>query len=155
MAKSRIRIRGAQLDDLDALISLGERARFESLNYFPPIERDISARVLEAVIENPNLGFAAIAEDDDPIGMIFGIIGQYPFSSVKYAIQTFFYVAPEHRGSRAAFLLLKAFEAWAAPLCQAFLLGQHTGLGTLKSLERHGYKPYGVQYIKWDKSFLS
>lgn len=58
---------------------------------------------------------ALLAEHDDagPIGFFLAKVTTPWFSGDITAVEDCFYVLPEHRGSRAAYMLVREFMAWA------------------------------------------
>lgn len=55
-----------------------------------------------------------VVEDDDKIvGMLAAVIKETWFGPESFASEELFYVIPEYRGTRAAFLLMKAYMSWA------------------------------------------
>lgn len=60
-------------------------------------------------------GLALLAEHDDagPVGFFLAKVTTPWFSNDLTAVEDCFYVLPEHRGSRAAYMLVREFMAWA------------------------------------------
>lgn len=70
-------------------------------------------------------------------------------SQAVLASELLLYVMPEHRGSRAAYMMVKAFEAWAGPL--ELRAGSALGVDDTKAInfyERLGYEQIGVGVMK-------
>ena len=58
-----------------------------------------------------NVIFITVA-DKEPTGLLVGNLTTQWYSSDLYAIEKLFYVDPAHRGTRAAFYLVRAFIQW-------------------------------------------
>ena len=58
-----------------------------------------------------NAVFIAV-KDGAPVGMLVGQLTQQWYSEDLFAIEKIFFVAPEHRGSRAAYMLVREFFQW-------------------------------------------
>lgn len=55
-----------------------------------------------------------LAEDgDQPVGMLAACVKDSWFSDEPFASEELFYVIPEYRGTRAAFLLMRSYMSWA------------------------------------------
>lgn len=104
-------IRKATLDDMPQLLAMGEQfaqyAPFD-VEYSP----EGTAAFLAALMES---GLVMVAEQDDRItGAIVGALAPMWYSPGNLiASELAWWVDSEHRGSRAAIQLIKAFEAWA------------------------------------------
>ncbi len=61
----------------------------------------------------PNFTCYVYEKDNKVVGFIVGQIQELLWSEDKIANEVVFYVSPEHRGSRAAFELISAYEDWA------------------------------------------
>ena len=46
---------------------------------------------------------------DEPVGLLIGEVVDFYFSKAKFLKDMFIYVLPEHRGSKAAYLLMKEY----------------------------------------------
>ncbi len=97
--------------------------------------------------------YAAIAERDGvPIGAVAAYTLPCHFSDGFVAFDLFVYVEPEHRGGKAAFLLIDSYEKWAKQhdvieIC----LGVSTGIHPEKTgsfYERLGYEKVGCNFVK-------
>lgn len=85
------------------------------------------------------------------VGFIVGALGDTPFSSDKIASELGWFVRKEARGTKASYLLFKAYEDWAyragAKIVQSAYLPELTP-GLDKFYEREGYRPVEQSYIK-------
>lgn len=108
-----IRIRNATADDLDVLLTLGALMHAESIELYPPVEREHARKSLDVAIAMPNNFLIVLAEDDgEPIGMMTAIAGPYSFSSRLRAASDLLFVIPERRGGTAAMRLVRWFKNW-------------------------------------------
>ena len=144
-----ITVRRAGVEDAPALLSLGRMMREESLIPYPEIDEDAFRGTVSLLGDGYLM---VIAEDDGPIGMLTAMPSQYVFARVIYAIHDVFFVRPDKRGSRAAFLLVQMFEDWAQEIgATRGVLGVHTGLTmetTGRFYEKLGYRHIGGSFIK-------
>ena len=90
-------------------------------------------------------GLCLAAEDDEQIvGMFFASVQQTWFSDEPFAREDLFYVRPESRGSRAAYMLMREFMAWTKLIGVRFVrAGAATGTG--EGAERL-YQKFGMQH---------
>ena len=155
-----INVRTTVEDDLPAIFELGRTMRAESVIPFPEIDEN-AARDTLALLDD--FYFIAVAEvaNTDPaprktgneiIGMFTAQLNRYAFSQEFFAQHDIFYVHPDWRGTRAALLLVKAFESWAQEcgLTRA-LLSVHSGLfpeRTGRFYKKLGYRPMGGNFMK-------
>ena len=54
-----------------------------------------------------------VEEEGQVVGMLAANVRETWFGPESFASEELFYVIPEYRGTRAAFLLMKAFMSWA------------------------------------------
>ena len=102
--------------------------------------------------KNSNINYILAIQDSKIIGFIGGVLAPYFFSKKMRVSDVGFYVAPNHRGSRAAIKLIQALENWAkqnniSDVC----LGQTTAINmekTQKFYNRLGYKTVGFNTVK-------
>jgi len=88
--------------------------------------------------------FVAVA-DGDVVGMLGACLRSTWFGRDKLASEELFYVSLEHRGSRAAHLLLRAFCDWAAEVgAQHLRAGVATG--SSPAAEKL-YQRFGMHYV--------
>lgn len=145
-----ITVQSAGIEDIPALISLGCRMREESAIPFPPVDEKATR---EALIELGSGYHVSIAEQDgEPCGFIAGAVSRFVFSTDFYIVHDIFYVRPESRGSRAAFLLVNAFCDWGRGIgARHAMIGVHTGLRpevTGRFYEKLGFRFIGGNYLK-------
>ena len=108
-------IRPATLSDVPRLVDLGElmhaeSPRFSRLRFSP----DKLTGTLSHLIESEN-GLLLVAESDqgEIIGGLAAIAVEHWCSSDMMATDLALFIAPRHRGSRAAAKLVQAYLSWA------------------------------------------
>lgn len=143
-----IKIIRVEQQHLDLLFSLIENMVEESVfSHAKP-----SRKKIQALFEYPkSAGFLAY-KDDVCIGFIGGFVGPFFFSDYERATDLGFYILPEHRGGRAAFLLLRALEDWARSTGVKELYMGHTVGGKIEQTRKffihNGYKTGGFNSVK-------
>ena len=148
-------IRFARLDDVPALVALGERmhalTRFRSLDFEP-------AKVAQALTDVIGKGghtyvfLVATGAGGKLVGGLLGVLEQHIFSDQLTASVVHFDVLPEARMGGHGVRLLKAFETWCANrkvVEIAFGINSGEQLDTLaRFAERMGYSKTGENYVK-------
>lgn len=85
-------------------------------------------------------------------GFLWGHASSLPWSKSILAYDTILYVKPEHRGSKAAYLLMKAWEEWAKSKGAAEVqISIASGIHEEKSIsffKKLGYSYIGQQFRK-------
>jgi GNAT superfamily N-acetyltransferase len=136
------------VDTLRDVLQLAYAMQQESQFIDVPFDVEQTANsVMQLVINNPNgFGLLAYTDEGEPVGMITGSISPYVFSRGWVASDFAWYVRPEHRGSRAAIKLLKAFKSWAT---EKGALQLYMGVTTNVSAERTGemLKRFGFEHV--------
>ena len=61
------------------------------------------------VVDNDNACMYIAYIKEEPVGLIIGEIVDFYFSKAKFLKDMFIYVRPEHRGGKAAYLLMKEY----------------------------------------------
>ena len=111
-----MRIRFAKLDDVKAIMALGqtmmEESRFGSYNFNADKTRDLIKHML---INQPATNCILLAETNqgELVGMLAGYLVEFFFCDGNMVQDRVYYVLPKHRGSSAAFKLILAFRRWA------------------------------------------
>lgn len=110
-----MKIHLSELTDIDDIMALGARMHQESRFRIYPAHVDKSRASIEKLINNPLVGCVLLARNHAGIavGMLAGYVVDYFFSDALVAQDSYFFVAPEYRGSSAALKLLIAFRRWA------------------------------------------
>lgn len=153
-----INVRPAVEDDLPAIFELGRELRAESPIPFPDADETVVRDTLALL---GDFYFMAVAEVSLPehtggekkiIGTLTAQLTRYAFSQEFMAQYDLFHVHREWRGSRAALLLIRAFENWAKEFnVGRAILGVHSGLDaerTGRFFEKLGYQPMGGNFMK-------
>lgn len=147
-----VSVRTATLDDLPALVEMGRRLHAESPRYrdsaYLPEKVEALGRSLI-----PAGGTHVAEKDGTIIGVMAGYVMEQWFSDYKVASDLVFYIAPEHRKtSRAALMLVRVFERWAfAQGAQEIIPGISSQIdieGTTRFYVKMGYVVYGNTFIK-------
>lgn len=146
-------IRDATLDDLPALLLLGERMHSES----PHFSRGtFSAQRLEAtlrhVLAGPDNLLAMAIAGGKLAGVAVGIIVPHWCSADMIATDLAIYVYPEHRGSMLGACLVKHFKRWGLKAKEAGRVtsvqaGVSTGIHTEQTsrlYEALGARRFGI-----------
>lgn len=99
-------------------------------------------------IASPDLLAAVFAPSGAAQGVLLAACQDHPFSPVKYAAETVWWIAPEARGAGAA--MLEFYEAWAAEQGCAF-----AGMAALSTFpraatiyRRRGYREAETHFLK-------
>ena len=105
------RISPAQADDVTWLLAqLRDFDRFFGALHplFPPDQQHAEVLLTTLIAEHPFL--MAWEDGDTRVGFIAGSLAPHPYNpNLMLLSEMFWWVAPEHRGSRAGLLLLDAF----------------------------------------------
>jgi GNAT superfamily N-acetyltransferase len=148
-------IRFAQIDDVPALVALGERmhalTRFRSLDYRPTKVAQALADVITKG-QHKYVLLVATGAEGRIVGGLLGVLEQHIFSDQLTASVIHFDVLPEARMGGHGVRLLKAFETWCAnrkvvEIVFGINSGEH--LETLaKFAGRMGYLAIGQNFVK-------
>src|SRR5688500_2460239 len=105
-----MRIRFATSQDIPAILALGEVMVAASRFRAHGLNREKTAKVLEAMVGQPAHATILLATNSagEVVGMLAGYISDFFFCDVLVAQDRFFFVRPEARGSSAAMKLLQA-----------------------------------------------
>jgi GNAT superfamily N-acetyltransferase len=143
-----IKIIRVEQQHLELLFSLIEQMVEESVfSHAKP-----SRKRIEALFYYPkSVGYLAY-KDDICIGFIGALIGPFFFSDYERATDLGFYILPEHRGGRAAFMLLRALENWVKQMGVSELYMGHSVGGKIEEMKKfyihNGYKIGGFNSVK-------
>lgn len=101
--------------DLKAVVDLSEQAHAEAPHYSrSPFNRAkveaIGARATETTCYPPPILLVA-EQDGEIVAYLLGMVAEHYFSDARYGACVSLYVRPASRGSRAAYRLLREFEA--------------------------------------------
>ena len=146
-----ILVRSANLFDTDQIISLG-RAMHQESPRFKSNDFSIS-KCHTGLAEVIPAGGVFVAElGEEMVGCLVGMLTHHFFGSTLQASDLMLYVKPRWRGSRAAYLLIKTFEAWArASNAKVIQLGISAEIDSAKIrgfYEKMGYRTTGSITVK-------
>lgn len=117
-----------------------------------PLDEAKLLQQIEAAATAPGYHFRLCVRNGVVLGGFIGLISSAFFTQDKVAKDLTWFVTKSHRGSRAAVMLLRDFEAWGtAQGVKHFMLGQATGVKqeTTQALYEHlGYRVVGVNTVK-------
>ncbi|AWZ00989.1 hypothetical protein RHODOSMS8_01453 [Rhodobiaceae bacterium] len=130
-----IRIRFAKGDaDAAAIYRLLERVVSESKYADLPMAEGRLKKQIARDMHSPKTNGVIVAEGPDEngnpvlLGLLSAVAGRLVFVEAVSCSALVFYVVPEARNSRAALLLLKAFEKWSRNR-QAYEMAIHVTMG--------------------------
>jgi len=99
--------------DIPKLVEMGAKAHMESqykgMKFIPEKFRSFLCQF----IGNVYLLCIVAVKDEEIIGAMAGQVDETYFSNELTASDLFVYISPEHRGSRAFYLLCSEYIAWA------------------------------------------
>jgi GNAT superfamily N-acetyltransferase len=151
-ASGRVTIRLARDEaDIAAMIEMGRALHTESRFRVYPYDEARLRQAGHLALTKGNPGAIMAELNGAPIGMAVVVAGEHFFSAAKTATAQLLYVAPDHRGSRAAILLLKALRRWAHEAGVADLHVNNTtaidAARTDRFLRKMGFRQTGRNYV--------
>lgn len=150
--KGDLRIFNASAKQIDPLVEMLWLVHHESpeLQRYPFSEEKARAVVRNLVNNDDGNSLALVAyKGETLIGCMGAKICEQLTSVTPLAIEMLLYVAPEYRGGRAAFFMVRAFEDWAGPYDMK--VGSSLGIndpGVVKFYERLGYRQSNIGMSK-------
>ena len=110
------------------------------------------SRLIEREMGRPKKTCLLMAERRERLaGVLMGQVATHFYSPMILATLVFYYVAPEHRGSLAAYKLLDGFRLWAVNRkASRMYVGVTSGIGparTHRLLKRLGFRLRGGNYV--------
>lgn len=94
----------------------------------------------------------AFLKDGKPVGLLGGILAPDMNDGELLAVETFWYVMPEHRNSMESIKLLMVFELWARDVGAKRIMMAHLLSSMPEKLasyyEKRGYRPLEINYVK-------
>ena len=147
------KIRLANEQDAERILELAFQMHAESARYSRYAIHDEQLEHLISVLIEQAQGCLLVAEVDGQIvGMLWGYMDVQFFSQVRIAKDFLLYIEPKRRKGRAAFQLVKRFEAWAFEAGAAEVnMGVSADIDNetaVKFYERLGYTPTGLILTK-------
>lgn len=84
-----------------------------------------------------------------PVGLIAGVVVPHALNpAILMLHEMFWWVTPEHRGSRAGLVLLDAFVGWGKENCQwVYFSIHHTTKVSSRAMLRRGFHEEQTQYL--------
>lgn len=152
-----MKVRLALPQDTQAVVKLMRDTHAESAFANEPyVEELVIAEVSRIAIERPEREVIFVCELDtgELIGYIKAYMSRYFFNYHSRAVHQVLHVTERYRGSRAAFLLLKAFAVWGAQrkainICCAVALTEAAQVKRFDKLMKHlGFEQEGAFYRK-------
>jgi GNAT superfamily N-acetyltransferase len=146
-------VRPFEADDSKQILQMGKTFIKESSFSFLPFDPGKMGKILLRSIEySAEVMCLVVEKDGEIIGSVCACLTEYFFCSEKMTSDYWWYVKPEHRGSRAGIMLLKEYVAWAQAYgAREVMLSTSTGIDMEKTadiLERIGFERSGIQ-LKW------
>lgn len=139
------------MEDLPAMMEIGESIRLESAVYFPPIDPEFTQEMAKLWLANPDMFcvFVAEKEDGEIVGMLTGACAPFAFSPERRASIDLFHIRKAHRSYAAARRLLDAFMEWEKHQgAKMANLGSATGVNMEPLAKRFGFEPAGMNYVR-------
>lgn len=145
-------LRLASLDDIPKLMKFARNfwltSPYKSMK-FDPIKGESFLR--DIVAGNKMDAIILVALDEgEAIGFLVGASDEPAFSRAKIAVELGWWIEPDRRGTRASFLIYKAYEDWARRIGCSHVQGAYLP-GVSPSLDEF-YKKRG--YIQVETSYL-
>lgn len=139
-------VRDAALDDIPAMVALGQLMHAESRYAFMDYDGEKVAITLKTLMQSG--GFVRVHERDGEIdGGMVGYMTEAWFSRAKVGAELALFMRPDRRGGVAAWYLLSEFNAWAEQQgAQEITLAITTGVKveeTGKMYQRLGFEQVG------------
>lgn len=148
---TNISVRSARLEDLPAMMEIGESIRLESAVYFPPIDPDFTAEMAKLWLANPDTFCVFVAENDagEVVGMLTGACAPFAFSPERRASIDLFHIRKAHRSYATCRRLLDAFISWEEYLGAKMInLSSSTGADLSPLAKRFGFEAVGTNYVR-------
>jgi len=153
VADTRVSIRRAGADDVDALLTISTGLWREDAGTHDP-----EVMNTDWPQQHGRASFASLVDDPDRVGLLAevdgdlagGLMGSYPaltpFVRLREARLNSLWVLPEHRGTGLGGLLVEAFLAWArergAPYAVVTAFAENPT--AIRLYERHGFGSHTV-----------
>lgn len=152
-------VRAATVDDIPAIIAMGQALHAESPRYsrlsfsVKKVDKLLREMTEGTLISDAPGGVFVAEKEGQVIGVLGGYVTQPFFSDDKIATDYTFYIQPGHRRKgRAAVQLIRAFEVWARDNGATDIIPGTTTMidadATVRLYEKLGYVKYGYTLIK-------
>ena len=142
----KLKIKEASLVDVMHFVSLGRSMHREGVYSFVDYDEVIAMKTARDYIISPDCCAYLIFRGEEAIGMHMASLTTYFFSPAKLAASLVIYVKFDHRGSRAALMLMNAFLDWAKLKdADEMYIGVSAGI-KLETGDRF-FKHFGFEYV--------
>lgn len=148
-----MKIEIAGQEHIDELMALGRAMYAESTLVHLPLDEERARQTLLGAIDDDKGVYCMLlarSSEGQAAGWLFGTITRPWFTGSLVAHDHAFFVAPEYRGSSAAFKLLGVFRRWAEKRGAAVLnISQRVGVEMERFdrfMRRAGYEPRGMNF---------
>lgn len=138
------------LDDknIDELVEIFRNGHAASAWSDYVFDAKILRRNLASMIENPRDFACMYRKNGEIIGTWVASIGTFIFSSTPVGMESGIFIAPEHRGGRAALLMYNEFVKWcdkmgAEPFVEIYFSDNESNQKTYSFFEKVGMKECG------------
>lgn len=144
-------VRRSTLMDAEPIVQMFTRMVAESRVKYPPVDPVMMREVYERAMAFPSFAcFIAEGPALERAGVMFAELHPLPWAPVYAARHLVLYVEPAWRRSRAAFLMIDAFKAWArAKGAVVAVISEETGIDperVAKLYARKGFSPVSTGY---------
>lgn len=117
-------------------------------------DRNTCKQSFDAILSNPRDGTIILGiKDHRVVGLLVGAVVVALYSKDRMSTEICWYVQEEHRDSRLALKMLKAYEYWASEIagCKIIQMSKlNTSPDSLgKIYNKLGYNEKEVSYYKW------
>lgn len=145
-------------EDRATVLDMAEAYFNEAADAFPTLafDRSVADATFSACLGSAHPTIFVVERKRELLGFVSASIQGLQFSKGIFAHCEALYVRPEHRGSRAAAILLDAFDRWSDTIGARFSLGgNQNGLSserTARLYEKFGFQRVGFHMMKARRS---
>lgn len=135
------------LEDIPDIVELGRLAHAESkYNHLPYSPNEVQKTFAQHIAE----GLAIkLVKDGKIAGFFLANKSGFIFTDVPIALETCYYILPEHRGKGSFLAIMQEFERWAENRPQVTIVHfQHDNTKTYLALEKLGFLEAGRIYTR-------
>lgn len=148
---SSLTIVGISESDIPALLELCRLSHKECRYRSWPFSEEMAAEMLRRSLAPDAFGVKCVDVRNNIAGFYIGSITTMEFSPRPVGMQTLFWVKPQFRGTKAFYLLMKAFLRWCDSKQALPFIAPHFATDnskTYRMLEKLGLKEFGKIYSK-------
>jgi Acetyltransferase (GNAT) family len=139
------------MEDIDDVIRLShefyQNSPYSDFDWDEGHAREMAGVFLTS---SPQDKIVILAEEEEPVGIIVGLVSSLPMTKSKMAAEFLWWVSEPFRKTRAAFMLFDSYEYWAKNVAKADKI-QSVSLSNLdvsKLYEKRGYRMTEKAFIK-------